>query len=34
MKNMGDNFFVGNAFPARKVGFTATETVGQPESND
>ena len=31
---MGDNFFVGNAFPACKVGFTATEIMGQSESNN
>jgi ribose transport system substrate-binding protein len=32
--DMGDNFFVGNAFPACKVGFTATEIMGQSESNN
>ncbi len=29
-----DNFFVGNAFPDCKVGFTAREIMGQSESNN
>jgi ribose transport system substrate-binding protein len=32
--DLGDNFFVGNSFPDCKVGFTATEIMGQSEANN
>jgi ribose transport system substrate-binding protein len=31
--DLSDNFFVGNAFPACKIGFSATEIMGKSEAN-
>ena len=30
---LSDNFFVGNSFPACKIGFTADEIMGKSEAN-
>lgn len=32
--DLSDNFFVGNAFPDCKIGFTAKEIMGQSETNN
>src|SRR5262249_28895911 len=32
--DLSDNFFVGNSFPDCKVGISATEIMGQSESNN
>ncbi|HTZ79318.1 MAG TPA: sugar ABC transporter substrate-binding protein [Stellaceae bacterium] len=31
--DLSDNFFVGNSFPACKIGFSATEIMGKSEAN-